>query len=300
MSCVKNLHDRDYKNWIAAGCALPTMMNVERRKGKDVPVIKKALVELDGPIFQAYKAVRKDWAVLDAYRSPGPIQFKGPYSDAVNFLVAPPPIEQLVRETNEFKQFEESKSTQAIVFHRSINNLSELSAARIKDSIQIPETLESNSFALVGIKKYKPFTQLVKAKIDEQLPNLKNYTKASYFVEIQDKLMLVDDHMHFDDPVLEQLNQDFQTFVPDQSKELRIAVIFLGQQSPGGNNVIDGLLRFQKARKNVKLYGFINGLTGLMEEHIVEIDEESFKPFRNLGGYDYLGRSHDYLRGEPE
>jgi hypothetical protein len=95
--------------------------------------------------------------------------------------------------------------------------LSELSAARIKDSIQIPETLESNSFALVGIKRYKPFTQLVKAKIEEQLINLKNYTRASYFVEIQDKLMLVNDHMHFDDPVLEQLNQDFQSYVPDQS-----------------------------------------------------------------------------------
>jgi hypothetical protein len=81
--------------------------------------------------------------------------------------------------------------------------LSELSAARIKDSIQIPETLESNSFALVGIKKYKPFTQLVKAKIDEQLPNLKNYTRASYFVEIQDKLMVVNDHMHYDDPIIE-------------------------------------------------------------------------------------------------
>jgi hypothetical protein len=124
---------------------------------------------------------------------------------------------------------------------------------------------------------------------------LKNYTKASYFVEIQDKLMLVNDHMHFDDPVLEQLNQEFQNLIP-QTKEQRIAVIFLGQQSPGGNNVIDGLLRFQAARKNVKLYGFINGLAGLMDEHIVEIDEESFKPFRNLGGYDYLGRSHDYLR----
>ena len=95
--------------------------------------------------------------------------------------------------------------------------MSELSAARIKDSIQISETLESNSFALVGIKKYKPFTQLVKAKIDEQLPNLKNYTRASYFVEIQDKLMLVNDHMHFEDPVLEQLNQDFQNFSPDQT-----------------------------------------------------------------------------------
>ncbi len=158
MSCVKNIYDRDYKNWVAAGCPLPTMMNVERRKGKDVPVIKKALVELDGPIFKAYKAVRDQWAVLDCYRSPGPIQFKGPYSDAVNYLVAPPILEDLVRETNEFQKFEESKSTQAIVFHRSINNLSELSAARIRDPIQIPSTFEDNSYALVGIKRYKPFT----------------------------------------------------------------------------------------------------------------------------------------------
>lgn len=202
MSCVKNIYDRDYKNWIAAGCPLPTMMNVERRKGKDVPVIKKALVELDGPIFKAYAAVRDQWAVLDCYRSPGPIQFKGPYSDAVNYLVAPPLLEDLVRETNEFQKFEESKSTQPIVFHRSINNLSELSAARIKDPIQIPQTLEANSYALVGIKKYKPATQLVKAKINEQLPNLKTHTKASYFVEIQDKLMLVNDHLQFEDKVL--------------------------------------------------------------------------------------------------
>lgn len=56
--------------------------------------------------------------------------------------------------------------------------------------------------------------------------------------------MLVNDHMHYEDPVLEQLNQDFQNFNPDQAPEQKIAVIFLGQQSPGGNNVIDGLLRF--------------------------------------------------------
>jgi hypothetical protein len=299
MSCVKNLWDRDYRNWTAAGCPLPTMMNIERRKGKDVPVIKKALVELDGPIFKAYAAVRKQWAVLDCYRSPGPIQFKGPYSNAVNYLVAPPVLEDLVRETNEFEKFEESKSTQAMVFHRSINNLSELSAARIKDSIKIPETLENNSYALVGIKKYKPYTQLVKAKIDEQLPALKNHIKASYFVEIQDKLMLVNDHLHFDDPVLQTLNNQFQQFTPD-IKPLKIGVIYLGQQSPGGNNVIDGLLRYQATRKHVTLIGFINGLKGLMNEHIVEINEESFKPFRNLGGYDYLGRSHDFLRSQKE
>ena len=66
--------------------------------------------------------------------------------------------------------------------HRCINNLSELSAARIKDSIMIPSTLETNSYALVGIKKFKPFSQLVKAKIDEQYPLLKNHNKASYLM----------------------------------------------------------------------------------------------------------------------
>lgn len=48
MSCVKNLKDRNPKNWKAAGCPLPTMMHLERRKGKEVPVIKKALVDLEG------------------------------------------------------------------------------------------------------------------------------------------------------------------------------------------------------------------------------------------------------------
>jgi hypothetical protein len=73
MSCVKNLKEKDPRKWIAAGCPLPTMMNIERRKGKDVPVIKKALVELEGEMFKAYAAVRDKWAILDCYRSPGPI-----------------------------------------------------------------------------------------------------------------------------------------------------------------------------------------------------------------------------------
>ena len=68
-------------------------MGVERRKGKDKPVITKALVELDGAMFKAYAAVREKWGLLDCYQSPGPIQFEGPYSDSCNFMVSPPDIE---------------------------------------------------------------------------------------------------------------------------------------------------------------------------------------------------------------
>jgi len=49
------------------------MMHLERRKGKDVPVIKKALVDLEGPNYLSYVAVREKWAYLDCFRSPGPI-----------------------------------------------------------------------------------------------------------------------------------------------------------------------------------------------------------------------------------
>ncbi len=90
------------------------------------------------------------------------------------------------------------------------------------------------------------------------------------------------------------MNQEFQNFEP--TKRQKIGVIYLGRHSPGGNNVVDGLLRYQKARGNVELVGFVNGLNGLMKEEIISINEETFKPFRNLGGYDYLGRSHDFLR----
>lgn len=79
-------------------------------------------------------------------------------------------------------------------------------------------------------------------------------------------------------------------------ERVRIGVIYLGRHSPGGNNVVDGLLRYQKLRGNVDLIGFVHGLNGLMNEDTVEISEETFKQFKNLGGYDYLGRSHDLLR----
>ena len=49
------------------------MMDVENRKGKDVPVIKKALTELDGPLFAIYKKYRQVWNLVDHYQSPGPI-----------------------------------------------------------------------------------------------------------------------------------------------------------------------------------------------------------------------------------
>jgi pyrophosphate--fructose-6-phosphate 1-phosphotransferase len=50
MSCVLNLKE-EVEQWVPCGYPLVSMMHVERRNGKDVPVIRKALTELNGPLF---------------------------------------------------------------------------------------------------------------------------------------------------------------------------------------------------------------------------------------------------------
>jgi len=64
--------------WVAGGVPLTMMMNLERRHGKDKPVIKKALVELDKKPFLTFVANRAQWIVEDAFQYPGPIQYFGP------------------------------------------------------------------------------------------------------------------------------------------------------------------------------------------------------------------------------
>ena len=54
------------------------MMNMERRNGEDKPVIRKALVDLDGKPFQYFAAHREKWAVETDYLYPGAIQYYGP------------------------------------------------------------------------------------------------------------------------------------------------------------------------------------------------------------------------------
>jgi pyrophosphate--fructose-6-phosphate 1-phosphotransferase len=64
--------------WVAGGVPLTMLMNMERRHGKNVPVIRKALVELDGKPFAVFAAKRDSWAIETDYVYPGPIQYFGP------------------------------------------------------------------------------------------------------------------------------------------------------------------------------------------------------------------------------
>jgi diphosphate-dependent phosphofructokinase len=77
LSSVRNL-TAPAESWVAGGVPLVSMMNMERRHGSDKPVIKKALVELDGKPFKEFASKREAWAESSDYRLPGGIQYFGP------------------------------------------------------------------------------------------------------------------------------------------------------------------------------------------------------------------------------
>ena len=77
LSKVSNL-SKPAAEWVAGGMPITKMMNMERRHGEDKPVIRKALVELDGKPFKFFEANREKWAVETAYTYPGAIQYYGP------------------------------------------------------------------------------------------------------------------------------------------------------------------------------------------------------------------------------
>jgi len=77
LSKVSNL-SAPANEWVAGGMPITKMMNIERRHGEDKPVIKKALVELDGAPFKYFEAHREEWAENTCFVYPGAIQYYGP------------------------------------------------------------------------------------------------------------------------------------------------------------------------------------------------------------------------------
>lgn len=77
ISSVKKLLNSS-DNWQCGGVPLTMMMNIERRKGKEKPVIQKALVDLNAKPFKVFEKMRSLWASTESYLFPGPIQYFGP------------------------------------------------------------------------------------------------------------------------------------------------------------------------------------------------------------------------------
>ena len=77
MAIVKNT-TAPAEEWIAGGVPITMMFNMERRNGEMKPVIRKALVDLNGKPFKEFASHREEWRRNTCLVYPGPIQYFGP------------------------------------------------------------------------------------------------------------------------------------------------------------------------------------------------------------------------------
>lgn len=77
MTALSSLH-KSPEDWVPHAVPLTSLLHFERRKGKRKAVIKRTLVDLQGPIFSFFRKERDAWRLSDAYGQPGPMQFWGP------------------------------------------------------------------------------------------------------------------------------------------------------------------------------------------------------------------------------
>ncbi|KAH8738641.1 pyrophosphate-dependent 6-phosphofructokinase [Cryptosporidium ryanae] len=167
MAIVRNLSAHP-EEWEPVGCPLTYMMNIELRKGKSVPVIKKYLVDLNGQAYQAYLQVKSEWKYNDYYRNPGPIQFEGPDSDITNYMLVPPKVEDLL-------------SRRDCV----LSSCSNLSALRRSEKIQISNILASKTAKFYEYRDFsskdREFVGIIERNLPFQIGKHKN--KTLYFAE---------------------------------------------------------------------------------------------------------------------
>lgn len=249
--------------WKSAGCPLATMMNVERRKGKAVAVIKKALVEIDSEYFNAYAQVREFWKYNDSYRVPGPIQFNGVGADSYSYILKPPSPSELACSPEPNMSYP--------YFIRQPQNFSPIMQSRINAPVELPLILQKSYGLTIEEELENDFDETTRT-IREQFPYI-SIPKLRKYAELEES--------------------------PDPVGSLNIGVVYLGRQAPGAHNVIDGVL-LALEKSGGKVYGFLGGNLGLLNQSYFLVTRENFAPYKNTGGMDFLGRIGDSIRGNEQ
>lgn len=88
---------------------------------------------------------------------------------------------------------------------------------------------------------------------------------------------------------------------PNADKKINVGVVLSGGQAPGGHNVIAGLFDgIKKGNKDSKLFGFLGGQSGLIENKSIEITSDFIDGYRNTGGFDIIGSGRTKLESEDQ
>ena len=255
MATVSGL-DAEVAQWTPGGCPLVLMMTLERRKGKDKPVIKKYLVELDGPSFTAFAGVRDQWKLVDCYRQTGPLQFD---NFDTNYMIRPPAVADLLPRV---------AGKQSLGWREQHAEwMSPLQLERLKFVPAFNESLLDPATRCLRPTQLPPQEQQLAKAIRFEYPELfqTNGHEAVYIGR-----------------GLEEAASTAPT---------RIGIAFVGMQAPGCENVVWGLhwrLR-QCCGPNSTVVGFF-GARGLIEGRSMEVTDSNVELFKNQGGITLLGK----------
>lgn len=226
MSTIKNLSQRR-EQWIPGGYPLVSMINLEQRKGKKVPVIKKALVELDQSLFKTYESLRDTWAYKDYWCSAGPIQFAMEnIHNTAPFLAQDCSVDSLFLSQDVPRI--QYKDDQLPYAKASIDNMSRLSYFRCKSPIKLPALVNNLNFDVSLGSGISFSSSETESQISIHLPQLYNNNLKNKMIE-----------------VVPAKSRPLEPTLP-VSKGQRIGVLFCGRQAPGGLNIVAGLLEFCK------------------------------------------------------
>ncbi|MBN2806751.1 MAG: diphosphate--fructose-6-phosphate 1-phosphotransferase [Prolixibacteraceae bacterium] len=82
---------------------------------------------------------------------------------------------------------------------------------------------------------------------------------------------------------------------------MNVGVILSGGQAPGGHNVISGIFDgLKKLNPANKLYGFLGGPGGFVDNKYMELTADIIDEYRNTGGFDIIGSGRTKLEEESQ
>lgn len=261
------------EKWEPAGCPLTYMMNIELRKGKSVPVIKKYLVDLRGESYLAYRQVRSEWNLNDYYRNPGPIQFDGPCSGATNYMISPPRVEDLLR--TEDRRCQEKNFT--------VVPASDSSRDGAKDGMRVPQILLSKTSKFEGVSPVSLSCKDLQASVVVASGCQSHQKEKSYKGVLQ-----LRDCATF--PCCKDGNALCQNSFPTNSSFSgeSLGLILSHPSAPGAQNVICGLVKGLPSVKQLIVFksfsDFCQG-KALKVEMTSEDSLNFFESSLNSGGY---------------
>ena len=278
ISSVTNLQ-APVSEWKCGGVPITMMCHMEKRHGHMKPVIKKALVELDGEPFKCFKSQRADWAKYDLYRSPGPIQyFTGSAS-----------VELCITLTLELMKSDVRMSLTDLEVAKNVQNKS----TRYGNYLFSPVIGKANAIMSTTQKNratYEPTLCSILAKNNNSVCEIRQATQCC---NVSDKVIMKSTFKHSYGASLVSIESKDPSSPVSTAQPLKIGVAFCGRQAPGGHDIISGLL--DSLPPGSTLIGFVGGTLGLVANHGVVITAEHLASYRGGGGFELLCRSIDNI-----